>query len=110
MAAADADFMKGLSLIEAAATDERNFVRKGVSWALRAIGGRKSLVLRSAARDRATKLAGSCDKTARWIGKDALKAFVKADAGARASAARKRSSRARREPSSARRRGRAKAR
>jgi 3-methyladenine DNA glycosylase AlkD len=106
----DADYLKGLSLIEAAATDERNFVKKGVAWALRAIGGKKTLVLRSAARDRATELAGSSDKTARWIGKDALNAFVKADAGARASAARKRSSRARRQPSSARRGGRAKAR
>jgi 3-methyladenine DNA glycosylase AlkD len=106
----DADFMKGLSLIEAAATDERNFVKKGVSWALRAIGGKKSLVLRSAARDRATKLAGSSDKTARWIGKDAIKAFAKADAGARAAKARRRSSRARRPPSSARRGARAKAR
>ena len=71
-----------MPLIEAAATDERNFVKKGVNWALRAIGGKKSPALRSAARKLATKLAGSTDKTARWIGKDALKAFDKADAGA----------------------------
>jgi hypothetical protein len=40
--------------------------------------------LRNAARDLAGRLAGSADKTARWIGKDALKAFAKADAKARA--------------------------
>ena len=83
--------------------DERNFVKKGVNWALRAIGGKKSPALRSAARKLATKLAGSPDKTARWIGKDALKAFAKADAGARAGAARKQSAAARGRRSSPRR-------
>ena len=38
----DADFLRGLALIEAAATDERNFVKKGVAWALRAIGRKES--------------------------------------------------------------------
>ncbi len=78
----EADFVKGLALIEAAATDERNFVRKGVNWALRAIGGKKSPALRAAARDLARRLATSPDKTARWNGKDALRAFAKADAKA----------------------------
>lgn len=76
----DADYLTRLPLIEAAAGDERNFVRKGVNWALRAIGGKKSPALRAAARDLAAKLAASPDKTARWIGKDALRAFAKADA------------------------------
>jgi 3-methyladenine DNA glycosylase AlkD len=80
------DYLQRLPLIEAAATDERNFVKKGVNWALRAIGGKKSPALRSAARKLATKLAGSTDKTARWIGKDALRAFEKADAGTSAKA------------------------
>jgi 3-methyladenine DNA glycosylase AlkD len=75
----DADFLARLPLIEAAAGDERNFVKKGVSWALRAIGGKQSPALRQAARDLAARLAPSSDKTARWIGKDALKAFAKAD-------------------------------
>ena len=66
-------------LIEAAATDERNFVKKGVNWALRAIGGKKSPPLRAAARELAARLAASPDKTARWIGKDARRAFAKAD-------------------------------
>lgn len=75
----DADYLTRLPLIEAAATDSRNFVKKGVNWALRAIGGRESPTLRAAARDLAARLAGCPDKTARWIGKDALRAFAKAD-------------------------------
>ena len=65
--------------IDAAATDPRNFVKKGVSWALRGIGGRKSPTLKAAARATADKLAASPDRTARWIGRDAQKAFAKAD-------------------------------
>ncbi len=77
--APDAPFVERLPLIEAAASDERNFVKKGVSWALRGIGGRKSPALRAAARELANRLAASSDKTARWIGRDAQKAFAKAD-------------------------------
>ena len=73
-------FIDGLRLIEAAATDERNFVRQGVNWALRAIGGKKDPALRAAARELAARLAASSDRTARWNGKDALRAFGKADA------------------------------
>lgn len=74
----DAPFLERLPLIEAAATDERNFVKKGVSWALRAIGGKKSPALRAAARETADRLAASSDKTAKWTGRDAQKAFAKA--------------------------------
>lgn len=80
----EAFFLDGLRLIEACATDERNFVKKGVNWALRAIGGKKSPVLRAAARKTAERLAASKDRTARWNGKDALRAFAKADAKGRA--------------------------
>lgn len=76
----EAFFLEGLTLIEACATDERNFVKKGVNWALRAIGGKKSPALRAAARETAQRLAASGDRTARWNGKDALRAFAKADA------------------------------
>lgn len=75
---ADEPFLERLKLIEAAASDGRNFVKKGVSWALRAIGGRKSPALRAAARDLADRLAASPDKTAKWVGRDAQKAFAKA--------------------------------
>lgn len=77
---ADEPFLARLKLIEAAAGDERNFVKKGVSWALRAIGGRKSRALRAAAREVADRLAASSDKIERWVGKDAQRAFAKADA------------------------------
>ena len=76
----DAFFLRGLALIETGATDERNFVKKGVNWALRAIGGKKSPGLRAEARAVAARLAASSDKAARWNGKDALRAFAKADA------------------------------
>lgn len=75
--AADAPFLERLPLIEAAATDPRNFVRKGVSWALRGIGKRKSPALQAAARKTADRLAASADKSARWIGKDAQRDFAK---------------------------------
>ncbi len=74
-----ADYRHGLTLIEGAAGDERNFVKKGANWALRAIGGKKDPALRAAARELAAKLAASDDRTARWNGKDALRAFAKAD-------------------------------
>jgi 3-methyladenine DNA glycosylase AlkD len=70
--ASDAAFLKTLPLIERAATDERNFVKKGVSWALRGIGHR-SPKLWAAAMATADRLAASEDATARWIGRDALK-------------------------------------
>lgn len=74
----DAPFLARLPLIEAAATDDRNFVKKGVSWALRSIGGKKSPALRAAARETADRLAASSDRSAKWVGRDAQKAFAKA--------------------------------
>jgi 3-methyladenine DNA glycosylase AlkD len=68
----DEPFMDCLPLVEAAADDERNFVKKAVSWALRAIGGR-SPILHSATIELATRLAASDDPTRRWIGKDVLR-------------------------------------
>ena len=73
----DADFLRGLSLIEREAADPRNFVKKGVNWALRSIGGKKSPKLRAAARALAKRLSESEDATERWNGKDALRAFAK---------------------------------
>lgn len=67
-------FLRCLPLIEEAATDERNFVKKGVSWALRVIG-RRNVELNKAAVAMAERLAASSDPTARWIGKEALREF-----------------------------------
>lgn len=68
----DEDLLQHLPLIEWGATDERNFVKKGVSWALRMLG-RKSPTVRRAALATAQKLAKSENPSARWIGKDALR-------------------------------------
>ncbi len=68
----DPTFTRCLPLIARAASDERNFVKKGVSWALRGIGHR-SPALHTAATRLATRLAASKHPTERWIGKDALK-------------------------------------
>jgi 3-methyladenine DNA glycosylase AlkD len=70
--AKDPAFLKFLPLIEKGASDERNFVKKGVSWALRHIGHRNAK-LHAAAIKSATKLSKSEDSTQRWVGKDALK-------------------------------------
>ncbi len=70
--APDAEFLPFLPIIERHATDSRNFVRKAVNWALRQIG-KRSPGLHEPALALATKLAASPDKTARWIGKDAVK-------------------------------------
>lgn len=67
----DAELLPLLGVIEARAADPRNFVRKGVSWALRGLGHRKGL--HHACIALAEKLAASRDKTERWVGKDALR-------------------------------------
>jgi 3-methyladenine DNA glycosylase AlkD len=70
--AGDAAFLKFLPMIERGASDDRNFVKKGVSWALRHLGHR-SPRLHAAAIKTATKLSKSQDATQRWVGKDALR-------------------------------------
>jgi 3-methyladenine DNA glycosylase AlkD len=74
--APDEPFLESLPLIEHAATDERNFVRKGVSWALRGIG-RRNPRLRDPALELAQRLAASSDRAARWVGKDAVRDLTK---------------------------------
>lgn len=70
--AADARFRPFLPLIEKASRDDRNFVKKGVSWALRGIG-RRSRPLYAASVRLAERLASAKEATPRWIGKDALR-------------------------------------
>ena len=70
--APDTRFVEGLAFVEAAATDERNFVKKGVSWALRLIG-RRNRALNTQAVGVARRLAASSDPAARWVGKGAVK-------------------------------------
>ncbi|MBI5852410.1 MAG: DNA alkylation repair protein [Planctomycetes bacterium] len=68
----DDAFLRHLPRIAAAADDARNFVKKGVSWALRSIGTR-SAALHAAARALAKRLASSEDPAPRWVGKDVLR-------------------------------------
>lgn len=68
----DATFISYLPLIERHAEDPRNFVRKAVNWALRNIG-KRNRTCHPPALALAERLAASTDKTARWIGKDAVK-------------------------------------
>jgi 3-methyladenine DNA glycosylase AlkD len=70
--ASDEQFVKGLRLVERAADDERNFVKKGVSWALRRIG-RRNARLNTAALAVARGLAESEAPSARWLGRSAVK-------------------------------------
>ena len=73
----DGPFARALPLIESAAEDERNFVKKAVNWALRAVGGR-SPALHEAATAAAARLAKSGVASARWVGKDALRQLASA--------------------------------
>jgi 3-methyladenine DNA glycosylase AlkD len=68
----DSRFQHWLALIETHATDGKNFVRKAVNWALRQIG-KRSLALHGPALELAQRLAASEDRTACWIGRDAVK-------------------------------------
>jgi 3-methyladenine DNA glycosylase AlkD len=68
----DAYFLECLERVGHASGDERNFVRKAVNWALRQIG-KRNLFLHDAALKCARELAASEAKSARWIGKDALR-------------------------------------
>jgi 3-methyladenine DNA glycosylase AlkD len=70
--APDAAFLACLPLVEVAAVDERNFVKKGVDMALRAVGKRNA-VLRAAALEVAERLSASPEPAARWIGRSALR-------------------------------------
>jgi len=70
--APDSKFLPYLPLIEKGARDERNFVKKGVSWALRGIGHR-SRPLHAKSVALAKKLAARGDAPSRWVGKDVLR-------------------------------------
>lgn len=70
--AGDAPFIAALAFVEAAASDERNFVKKAVNWALRNIGKRNP-VLNAAAIAAARRIQQQGMRSARWIAADALR-------------------------------------
>jgi len=73
----DAVFLDCLGWIERDSTDERNFVKKGVNWALRAIG-RRNKALNTASVALSRRLIESQSPAARWIGRDALRELTSA--------------------------------
>jgi 3-methyladenine DNA glycosylase AlkD len=70
--APDSRFAGALSLLLTAADDERPYVRKGVSWALRQVGKRNA-VLHAAAITCARDILALDTPAARWIARDALR-------------------------------------
>jgi 3-methyladenine DNA glycosylase AlkD len=70
--ATDQDFIGFMSVIERGATDDRNYVKKAVSWALRNIGKRNPR-LNKAAIKTAKAVQRLDSKAARWIAADAIR-------------------------------------
>jgi 3-methyladenine DNA glycosylase AlkD len=70
--ASDQAFLKFLPLIKRAATDERNYVKKAVNWALRQIG-KHNRRLNRAAIAAARQIRRLDSPAARWIASDALR-------------------------------------
>jgi len=73
--APDEVFLPFFPLIKQYATDERNFVKKAVNWALRQIGKRDA-TLRASALEWAEQIRAMDSKTAQWIAKDAMKELL----------------------------------
>jgi 3-methyladenine DNA glycosylase AlkD len=78
--AADARFVAVLPLIRRGAVDDRNFVKKAVSWALRNIGKRNPGLRREAIR-LAKSLRRSDSRAARWVGADVLRELAQPHPG-----------------------------
>ena len=70
--AGDGKFTRFFPIIKREATDERNFVKKAVNWALRQIG-KRNLKLNKAAIQTAEEIRAFGSGSARWIAADALR-------------------------------------
>jgi 3-methyladenine DNA glycosylase AlkD len=70
--ASDSKFEAFFPLIVKGSTDERNFVKKAVNWALRQIGKRNSR-LRNKALKAAYQIKKINNKSARWVAADAIR-------------------------------------
>jgi len=70
--ASDARFIELLPVIIRGATDERNFVKKAINWALRNIG-KRNLNLNKAAINAAGEIKQLDSKAARWVASDAIR-------------------------------------
>jgi 3-methyladenine DNA glycosylase AlkD len=74
--AVNEQFLPFLEDIERVATDERNFVKKAVNWALRQIGKRNPVLLVHA-KETAERIRKIASPSARWIAADALREWAK---------------------------------
>ena len=70
--AKDEKFINLFPAIKRGATDERNFVKKAVNWALRNIG-KRNLDLNKAAVELAKEIQQMDSKAAQWIASDAIR-------------------------------------
>jgi len=70
--ASDEKFIELFPVIIRGATDERNFVKKAVNWALRNIG-KRNLNLNEAAINTAREIKQLDSKAARWVAADAIR-------------------------------------
>jgi 3-methyladenine DNA glycosylase AlkD len=70
--APDSAFVRLLPLIRRVSTDDRNYVRKAVNWALRQIGKRNRRLNRTALAA-ARRIAALDSRSARWIASDAIR-------------------------------------
>jgi 3-methyladenine DNA glycosylase AlkD len=70
--APDRAFTRFFPIIKREATDDRNFVKKAVNWALRQIG-KRDIALNKSAVKLAREIQKIDSKSARWIAADALR-------------------------------------
>ena len=68
----DSKFEEFLTIIKKESTDERNYVRKAVNWALRNIGKRNTTMNKKAI-EISREIQKIDSKTARWIASDAIR-------------------------------------
>ncbi len=70
--ARDEKFLEFLPIIKRESTDDRNFVKKAVNWALRQIG-KRNLNLNKKAIETAKEIQRMDTKSSKWIASDAIR-------------------------------------
>ncbi len=68
----DEEFLKFLPIIKRESTDDRNFVKKAINWALRQIG-KRNLDLNKKAIETAKEIQRMDSKSSKWIASDAIR-------------------------------------
>lgn len=70
--AKDEEFLRFLPIIKRESTDDRNFVKKAVNWALRQIG-KRNLHLNKGAIETAKEIQKMESRSSKWIASDAIR-------------------------------------